>query len=113
MLLDRAACRPVASAASARHWPAIDCRVAMSTFTGPPQNPGTSRSAGTVGGGARLSPGLSTATVVVHKSPDGGPPASAARHHPGVIPPTAPAAGARQTARCWTLCSADGAVDVE
>src|SRR5688500_14158329 len=36
MPLDRVACRPLLSAASARHCPAIDCRVAMSTFTGPP-----------------------------------------------------------------------------
>src|SRR3954452_13244161 len=73
MLLDRAACRPVASAASARHCPAIDCRVAMSTFTGPPCVPGPSRSAGTLGRGGHLSPELSTGQAVVHRSGDGGP----------------------------------------
>ena len=34
--LDRVVCRAAVSAASARHCPAIDCRVAMSTFMDPP-----------------------------------------------------------------------------
>ena len=49
MLLDRVACRPAVSAASVRHCPAIDCRVAMSTFTGSSSDPGPSRSRRTLG----------------------------------------------------------------
>src|SRR3954464_11125742 len=39
--------------------------------------------------------------------------AACAGHHPRVSEPPPPVPSPQHSTRCWTLCSADGAVDVE
>ena len=112
MLLDRVACRAVVSAASLRHCPAIDCSVAMSTFTGPPpfRVPPGAANARTAGAGA--------SAVVHRRAPLSTDPAGAAHDgrsaghdRAGDRPPSRPAGRAARPG--WTLVGAEGAVDVE
>src|SRR5215210_601457 len=113
MVLERAACRPVASAASERHCPAMDCRVAMSIFTSPPPirvPPGRRNGKGPVSQDRAVRPQrapLSTEGVQLPRNGTG------AGQDPAVIDAPPPAGPRPRASRCWTLCSADGAVDVQ
>src|SRR5437764_880863 len=113
MLLDRLAWRPLASAAAERHCPAMDCSVAMSTFTVPPRS-------GSLPGAAD---GRACRRQAAGRRPQAVPPSTDAaallprgrrRRHPPPVSssPTGDRPAARGT-RCWTLHGVAGAVDVE
>src|SRR5690348_12930249 len=113
MLAERPAWRPVASAASERHCPAMDCSVAMSTFMVPPR-PGPLPVAADGRASGRPAAG------VVHR-------AGSCPQMPGELPAGRGAGGtiplvtarsatdrpASRGARSWTLHGGEGLLDVE
>src|SRR5947209_858016 len=113
MLLDKLAWRPAASAAAERHCPAMDCSVAMSTFTVPPRSgsfPGAAD-----GRGARP-PAAGRRPQPAPSSTDPAPPLPRWRHprHPPPVTSTPAGDGpAARGTRCWSLHGAEGVVDVE
>src|SRR3712207_203264 len=113
MPLESTACRDAVSEASPRHCPAMDCSVAMSTFTDPPPGPGSLPGPATLRRRSRTGRAPSTGEHVVHRWPTAVPGPDPRPHHRPVIAPPPPDRAPVRATRRWTLRGLEGTVDID